>query len=282
MKKALALNAVFSGTSVLGLMVWHADAAAFFGISATRPFLLIGIALLCFSLSILFTIWRQNALAILWIIVQDLLWVMGSIVLLALNPFDVSTGGNYLIGGVALVVLVMALLQARELANLDTTNGPGKKQFRFSRTVRASKAASWLVVSDVASYHQVAPNIDRVKILSGLGKGMVRRCSHHNDSWIETCILWQEEERYSFEVDTHAPDYPYPFTFLQGTWEVKAVDSTHTIILMTFDFAYRNQLQAVFLHPFLRRKFRKVAETLLDNWQQLLEKKPATAHQRMK
>lgn len=273
MKKTLTINAIFSGLSGILMIIFRQQLMNLFGALTTTHFLVVGILLIFFSLTIICEIKRQNALAILWIITQDMLWVVGSVWLLIFHPFDFSRGGNYTIGVVALVVLLMALNQFSALAQVDSVQGKKMKHFNFTRTIAASKADTWKVISDVANYHEVAPNIDDVKIISGEGQGMVRSCSHGKDSWTETCSAWQEEKTYSFIVNTNAPDYPYPFKYLQGTWEIEEIDVTHTIIKMYFEFEYKRKFQNVLVHPLLRGKFKKVAEQLLDNWQKLLERK---------
>lgn len=273
MKRTLTINATFSGLSGILMIIFRQQMMNLFEVLSSTHFLVIGILLILFSLTIIYETKRQNALAILWIITQDMLWVIGSVWLLIFNPFDFSRGGNYTIGVVALVVLLMALNQSSALAQVDSVQGKKVKHFNFTRTVVTSKADTWKVISDVANYHKVAPNIDDVKIISGEGQGMIRSCSHGKNNWTETCSAWQEEKTYSFIVNTNAPDYPYPFKYLKGTWEVEETDSIHTIIKMHFEFEYKKKFQHVLVHPLLRGKFKKVAEELLDSWQKLLEKK---------
>ncbi|MEM9834643.1 MAG: SRPBCC family protein [Bacteroidota bacterium] len=105
------------------------------------------------------------------------------------------------------------------------------------------KEEAWQVISDVANYHKVAPNIDGVEVVSGEGKGMIRRCSHGEDHWTETCSLWVPEQVYSFEVDTHAHNYPYPFKSLRGQWEVESSGQSASKITMLFEFQYKRKFQ---------------------------------------
>jgi ribosome-associated toxin RatA of RatAB toxin-antitoxin module len=273
MEKALKINALFSGVSGLTLVLFHQSIATLFDVELNSPFWMIGIGLIIFAGSILFEIRRQNTLGVLWIIIQDMVWVVASIYLLVANPFSISMIGNLTIALVAAIVLVLAINQASALSRVDTVNSKGEKQFYFKRVVASTKTETWKVVSDVSNYHKVAPNIDAVKIVSGSGEGMVRICSHGKGSWSETCSVWNEEKTYSFIVNTTAPDYPYPFKFLRGTWLLEPVDDSHTAIIMVFDFAYQKKIQNLLLHPIARPKFKKTAEELLNNWQTMLEKK---------
>ncbi|MFZ6010783.1 MAG: type II toxin-antitoxin system RatA family toxin [Bacteroidota bacterium] len=273
MKKALALNAVFSSVSGIVLVGLNKSIAEFFGVANSNVFWIIGAALLFFLLNIVLEIKRQNPVGILWIVTQDLLWVFGSIVILILQPFDLTSEGNYAIATVALVVLGMGINQARHLSKLDELPGENVKQLEFKRTVNASKHAAWQVVSDVANYHQVAPNIDDVKIVSGERKGMIRQCSHGRNAWTETCSMWNEGEAFSFIVNTNASDYPYPLSYLSGTWQVESIGEDRTVVRMIYRFAYRRKIMNVFLHPLMKNGFDKVVDELLNNWQKQIEAK---------
>jgi ribosome-associated toxin RatA of RatAB toxin-antitoxin module len=273
LQKSLVANAVFSGVSGLVLIICNTYLAHLFGAGNTAVFQIIGVALLFFACTIIYEIIKQRPLAVLWIIVQDFIWVLGSFILLIFNPFELSKAGNFIIAVVALVVLLMGLNQSKALAQIDTTKDKNVKHLVFERTVRATKSQVWKVIADVANYDKVAPNIDAVKIISGQGRGMVRSCAHGKDKWTESCTQWIEEKTYTFEVNTAAPDYPYKFIqSLNGTWEVQPLDNEHTKIVMHFNLQYKHKHQNVLLHPFLKNKFSKTAQELLDNWQKMLEK----------
>jgi len=273
LQKSLRINAIFSSVSGIVLIAFSQSIAKLFDTTNNAVFWIVGIVLLLFASTIFYEVIKQRPLAVLWIIMQDFLWVLGSIFMVAVNPFEISKTGNLTVAVIALIVLFMGINQSKALAQVDSNAVKGKKHFRFQRVVKASKPAVWKVIADVANYDKVAPNIDDVKIISGEGQGMVRSCSHGKDNWTETCSIWQEEKTYSFEVNTAAPDYPYPFKFLKGTWEVQQIDSTTTKIVMLFDFEYKHRFQNVLIHPLLKGKFTKTADELLDNWQKMLEKK---------
>lgn len=270
LQKALHLNAWFSGVSGIVLIALNQQIAHLFETTNPTVFWVTGIALLFFAGTILYEIKKQRPIAVLFIIIQDFIWVIGSIILIAFDPFEISKAGNTTIAAIACMVLWMGIKQSKALAQID---GNENKQFEFERVVKAGKHSVWKVISDVVNYDKVAPNIDGVKIISGEGLGMVRSCSHQNNSWTETCTMWFDENSYSFEVNTSAADYPYPFKFLKGTWEVEGLDSGTTIIKMTFDFQYKRNYQNWLLHPFLKSRISKTAETLLDNWQRVIEKR---------
>ncbi|MEM8969660.1 MAG: SRPBCC family protein [Bacteroidota bacterium] len=272
LQKSLRANALFSGISGITLITLSRSIAELFGTENNTVFWITGIALIVFSATIVYEIAKQRPLAILWIIVQDFLWVIGSIVLLVFNPFSISSTGMLIIGLVALIVLYMAINQASALGKVDAHPTQPGKQWQFERIVNADKTSVWQLISDIGNYDMFAPNIDNVTIVSGEGEGMVRACSHGKDSWTETCSLWNEGKSYAYTVHTDKPDYPYPFKLLKGFWAVEEINESTTKIIMRFDFQYRHRFQNVLLHPLFRAKFSKVAEELLDNWQRELEK----------
>ena len=112
MKKALRINALFSGISGSVLILFQSRIAHLFEIERSTVFWIIGVALIFFASTIFYEIERQNKFRIIWIIVQDMLWVIGSIYLLAANPFPISAIGHYIIAVIAAVVFVMAINQS--------------------------------------------------------------------------------------------------------------------------------------------------------------------------
>ena len=76
-------------------------------------------------------------------------------------------------------------------------------------------------------------------------------------------------------VDTS--DYPYPLREMRGTWGVEGV-AEGSRISMRFDYAMRYGPVGWLLEPLiLKRKFRPLAEELLDNWERMIEER-ADAH----
>jgi len=141
----------------------------------------------------------------------------------------------------------------------------------FQRRVAAPAEAAWLVVSDVGNYHRVAPNINQARVVSGSGAGMVRQCSNSDGAWTELCTTWRDGHSYSFEVDTEAKDYPYPFSKLVGTWSVIPVSGRECEIVMDFAFEFRSADVERDVYPVMKEQFSSVCESLLDNWQNEIE-----------
>lgn len=111
LQKALLTNAVFSGTSGLILLLFQHSIARLFGVENTTIFEVTGLLLLFFAGTILYEARKQRRLGVWWIITQDILWVIGSAILLILQPFAITATGNIVIAIIALIVLLLAVMQ---------------------------------------------------------------------------------------------------------------------------------------------------------------------------
>jgi hypothetical protein len=111
LQKALTSNAIFSAISGLILILFHKPIAQVFAMDNTTLFWVLGIALLYFAVTIWYESKKQRPTFVQWIIFQDMVWVVGSAYLLWVQPFGISKMGNILIGVVADIVLLFAVLQ---------------------------------------------------------------------------------------------------------------------------------------------------------------------------
>lgn len=111
LQKALRLNAMFSGISGVLLTILYNRIATLFGIENTSVFWIVGIVLIYFSITIWYEIFKQRKLAVQWIIIQDFVWVLGSVFLLVYDPFKITYYGNMSIATIAVVVLFMGINQ---------------------------------------------------------------------------------------------------------------------------------------------------------------------------
>lgn len=121
LQKALGMNAVFSSASGIIMILGHKQIATLFEVANTTVFWMVGLVLIYFALTIGYEVKKQRRLAVIWIIIQDALWVLGSIILLLFNPFKISFEGNYMIAFIALIVLFMAVHQTYALKSKKNT-----------------------------------------------------------------------------------------------------------------------------------------------------------------
>lgn len=112
LQKALTINILFSGISGATLILLNKQIATIFGTNNNTVFWIVGIILLYFTLTIWYERRKQRKIALLWIIIQDFLWVIGSLILIVFNPFKITPIGNIIIGIIAAIVLFMGINQS--------------------------------------------------------------------------------------------------------------------------------------------------------------------------
>ena len=122
LQKALKNNALFSSTSGILMILLNNQLAHLFDTTNNSVFWIVGLILIYFAITIWYEIKKQRRLAVLWIIIQDYTWVLGSLILLIFNPFKVTLIGNLIIGIIALIVLYMGINQMIELNRKTTAN----------------------------------------------------------------------------------------------------------------------------------------------------------------
>ena len=111
LRKALLANASFSTISGLVLIFAERWVVRLLGLSETINLITLGISLLVFA-AILVLFARKTPIKLLdaWIaVILDTAWVIGSYPLLFVVPF--STSGKWVVGIVADVIMVFALMQ---------------------------------------------------------------------------------------------------------------------------------------------------------------------------
>ena len=119
LKTTLTINAASSGATGLGLIILARPIAELFGVSETTPFFGVGIFLILFASFVLFVGASKsiNPKAVRLIITLDALWVVASLVLVAIVSSSISLIGVISILGVALWVAAMAFLQNKGISS---------------------------------------------------------------------------------------------------------------------------------------------------------------------
>lgn len=123
LENVLLVNAISSGATGLLLILFPGFIAGIFGVSQTLPFTGVGIFLVLFALWV-FSHSRKvprQPKGVRWIIIIDITWVIGSLVIIFPQLFGLSSTGYLLIGAVAIWVALMAFLQSKGLS----TSSPG-------------------------------------------------------------------------------------------------------------------------------------------------------------
>jgi len=111
LRNSLLANASFSVITGLCSLFLANNINQLFGLSTPIIFIVLGIGLILFSSFVFLTAFIKRSSWVLFIISQDLLWVIGSILILLLHPFGITAIGHQIILIVAAIVSVFALAQ---------------------------------------------------------------------------------------------------------------------------------------------------------------------------
>lgn len=130
LKKALLINSVFSILCAIDLLLFSSQLASIIG--EVEPWMLqaVGGALVLWALDIVWVATRPNInhTLVKGIVAADIGWVFGTAVLLVGFQDVFTQVGIAILVGVALAVLVIALLQAQALSKLNA-DVPGHGAF---------------------------------------------------------------------------------------------------------------------------------------------------------
>ena len=137
----------------------------------------------------------------------------------------------------------------------------------FEREVAVPVERAWNIVSDVDGYHRYAPSLEFSRIVAGEGLNARRECGDAKGRWSERCTAWEEGHAYAFEVDTNAPDYPYPFKELQGRWSVEPIDEGRTRVRMRFEATMPGGIFGELMMAAVAERFEAAGEGVLDSWE---------------
>ena len=110
LQKALLGNALFSTISGLVILFANRRLVEFLGLPSNASLILLGVGLIGYASLLVFNARGEIKVSDAWVaVILDLAWVLGSGLLLLLVPL--STGGKWLVGMIADLVLLFAVLQ---------------------------------------------------------------------------------------------------------------------------------------------------------------------------
>lgn len=285
LRNTLRLNALLSAsTGLLALAAgpWLADTLGTDHVGIVR---LLGAGLVLFAAALAITGASKASTMHRWALgfsVADLAWTTASLLAIALGWFVAA--GNV---AVALASAAVCALGVRQLVlwrrlRLAGRNGlgdiderPPVEVFHFEVPVPVAATTAWDVITDHGLYGRLAPNLSSAHVDGDTGEGTMRTCANRSgQQWSETCTLWDEGERFEFNV--HTDDYPYPLAVMRGAWWVRPESLNASLIGMDFRYQPRQGIRGAVFAAAMQAAFPLVLRRILRGWRAEMSRRSAT------
>lgn len=226
---ALLANALFASTTGLVIITMPATVAALLGVAVHPLLAVIGAGLVLFAIDLAHQATRRRVLTwrAAYATALDLVWVAGTVVVLATQLPAFATTGAVLIAAVGIVVLGFAIWQGW---GIDTAHRvPGTRLRRHCVSVHVDRPAEsmWDVIADLGAIQRYMPSLAHSALEEGSdpGLGAVRTCVDRSGrSWSEECIAF-ESGALVLRFDTGAAGFPFPASEMYGGWTVEPCES---------------------------------------------------------
>ncbi len=227
---ALGANAVFSGACALLLLL---DADVIAPLYGDLPSVWLGVigALLAGFVPFLLLAAHQasgpqpRSMFALVAIVLDLIWVVGSIILLPWVLSVSSTAGITLFLGVAFVVAGLAWLQWWGVGRLYAAADVAlRTSHRIELTVDLDVSAHllWPVIADLGGIDRYFDGLSEALVHGAPGVGAVRTCANgRGQRWSEEVTQWLPPREFAMRFQSERDDFPYPMDPMFGGWQIK-------------------------------------------------------------
>ncbi len=140
---------------------------------------------------------------------------------------------------------------------------------KMQRRVKAHADVVWKVISNLADFAEVAPNITKVDILDGEKKGLRRRLHHVSGrSWEEECVKWEDNKVYTMEVNTEGS--PWAIHSMRAVTSMRETPKGVSIRLK-YQYTPRYGMLGGFLDRFrLVPILKRFGSELMDNWVKMI------------
>jgi len=236
LRAALTGNAIFSTISGLLMLSRPAVVESWLGINAAWLIQLIGVGLLLFASDLIHqaTRKRMQTWRALYASTADLIWVVGTFVLLSAFSDAFSPLGIVLLIGVAAVVLAFGTWQFWAIAGVHRGSHGGKYRHCMVVDTGVSAEDLWRVIADFGHISRHTPLLANSYIEDNNQPtcGAVRTCEDTaGRRWSETCVQLEPGKSFTLEFNAEAKDFPYPASKMTGGWEVIPTSSGSRVMV---------------------------------------------------
>jgi hypothetical protein len=280
LKLALLGNGIFSATSGALLLIVPEQIGGLLGVQETWLLMLIGLGLAVFAGDLFHQATRDRLRTwrALYSVCGDLLWVIGTIILLLFFPAAVSAQGATLLIGVAMVVTLFAGLQLWGAGQAHRIRGTSRYRHCVAVSVPASAGRVWGIVSDLGNINRHAPFLRDSFLRDNArpGEGAVRQCEDLNGRrWAEKCTQFEVGKSITMEFLTQEADFPYPASEMVGGWHFIERSATESEVLVWWELRPQPAVLAPVLMPLLALKadwdFPKLIQNMVETDPQHVE-----------
>ncbi len=238
LRTALVANALFSALTGVALLVFGEPIAGWIGVGTPVVHRVVGAGLIAFAGFVAWTGTRRtvDTFRAALISLADLLWVIGTGVLILSSLGTVEAHGVTALLLVAAVVLFFGLRQLRGIGE-TYRDAHGSRAHVLCVEVESPVAPEelWPMVADLRGIDRYAPRLSRVVLHGGpeTGVDVVRRCTDTSGrTWAERCRRFDPDERLlEFEFLADEPGFPFPFGTMSGGWEIEPHGAGSTVII---------------------------------------------------
>jgi len=273
LRVALGANALFSLTCAALLLFWPSLVGSWLGVEAPLILQVVGAGLVIFAADLLHQATRPRVATwrALYASGADVLWVLGTIVLLALFPAALSEVGFVLVVSVAVAVLIFGLWQIWAIGKAHRRPDTGEYRHCLIVETRAPADAMWSVVSNLGDIQHYMPSLKSSYVAEDAspGVGAVRVCENRaGQSWAEECTDFTPGRSFTVRFLSEAPDFPYPAKTMRGGWVV-IPDGSRSKVKVWWELTPKPRLLAPLILPVLAfqvdRTFPKIIHRMAED-----------------
>lgn len=258
LRAALLANALFSAICATFMILDPGSVGTLLGVEAPLVIRGIGFGLVLFAADLIHQATRPRIATwrALYASGADFLWVLGTLVGIALFPAALSTSGLVTVLTVATIVFAFGVWQLRGIRLAHGAGDPTLYRHCIVVRVDADVDAMWSVVHQLDDIQKYMPTLQSSVVLDGKtpGVGAIRRCvDTAGKTWSEECTEFRPGNGFVVRFLADAPGFPFPATAMVGGWEVIPKDHG-TDVMVWWELQPKPKWLAIAILPLLAIK----------------------------
>ncbi len=260
LRKSLRANAVFSAACAAALIISSDAIATLIGLGSETLYLALGVGLALFAARLLYLAGSKSISTINALIasVSDVIWVIGTVIILTVYQAKLTDTGILIILGVAVCVAVFGALQAIGILHLfQSESKPGQYKICLKIEADAKYTDLWAIVGDLAGITRYVKGLKSSEVSEGHPNkiGATRRCQDTSGKqWREVCTTRTEGEHLELKFLCEDEGFPFPMAEMLGSWSLTPTGADSTSIDIVWEMKPKSQLLMVLFLPLMASK----------------------------